>query len=87
MPKSVVELVTANGTHVAWVEIRASERPQHAAIDPVVLLWGSRCFTWITVNLQGFHVFAEALTIVSHTPSPGLLSPDGAGPAPLGIVR
>lgn len=82
MPKSVVELTTSTGAHVAWVEIRASDRPRPASL-PVMLLWGLRYFVWTTVNEQSFHVFTEATTIVSHTPSPGLARPEDLAPIPL----
>lgn len=78
--KSVVQLVTHTGAHVAWVEIGVEERPRS---EPVVLLWGTRTFVWRTVSQAGYFVFAEASVLVSRTPSPGLpSSTDGRNCAP-----
>lgn len=85
--KSVIELTTNDGRHVAWVEIAIAERAAFlgpALREPIVLLWGTRSFVWTTAGQHGYFVFAEASVIVSRTPSPGLASPDGSGPPPLG---
>lgn len=74
--KSVVELQTNDGRHVAWVEIGVADRPR-TLTEPVVLLWGTRMFVWRTVSQRGFFVFVEACVLVSRTPSPGLSSPEG----------
>lgn len=65
----VIELVTSDQHHVAWVEIAPFPTLQQS---PAVVLWGSRVFERLGLKPEGVWAYREVFAVVSLTPSPGI---------------
>lgn len=73
---SRIQLVTRDGGHVAWVEVRAYNGPVP------IILWNARYFTFRQMSppYPNYNSYIETDVLVSLTPSPGLPIPPPVPP-------